>query len=109
MTSIPYIPAQEQPEHYLNAKFDIKSWLLPVDHKRIAVLYLISVTVFFIVGGLAAVLMRLELMTPAGDLVQALRVEQVAHHLPPAKSEIHNPKSEPLCFGISDFDFGKVY
>src|SRR5438067_8753796 len=71
MTSIPYIPAQEQPEHYLNARFDIKSWLLTVDHKRIAVLYMLSVTVFFIVGGVAAVMMRLELMTPAGDLVQA--------------------------------------
>src|SRR5438874_1100096 len=71
MTSIPYIPAQEQEEHYLNARFDIKSWLLTVDHKRIAVLYFLSVTVFFIVGGIAAVMMRLELMTPAGDLVQA--------------------------------------
>ena len=71
MTSIPYIPAQEQPEHYLNARFSIKSWLLTVDHKRIAVLYMLSVTVFFIVGGIAAVLMRLELLTPAGDLVQA--------------------------------------
>jgi cytochrome c oxidase subunit 1 len=71
MTSIPYIPAQEQPETYLNTRFDIKSWLLTVDHKRIAVLYMISVTVFFIVGGIAAVIMRLELMTPAGDLVQA--------------------------------------
>jgi cytochrome c oxidase subunit 1 len=71
MTSIPYIPAQEQPEHYLNERFDIKSWLLTVDHKRIAVLYMISVTFFFVIGGIAAVLMRLELMTPPGDLVQA--------------------------------------
>src|SRR3954468_14900677 len=71
MTSIPYIPAQEQPETYLNARFDIKSWLLTVDHKRIAVLYFLSVTLFFLIGGAAAVLMRLELMTPAGDLVQA--------------------------------------
>src|SRR5947209_1701698 len=60
-SSNPYIPAQEQPEHYLNNRFDIKSWLLTVDHKRIAVLYMISVTVFFVVGGIAAVLMRLEL------------------------------------------------
>jgi cytochrome c oxidase subunit 1 len=71
MTSIPYIPAQEQPEHYLNERFDIKSWLLTVDHKRIAVLYMITITFFFIIGGTAAVLMRIELMTPAGDLVQA--------------------------------------
>jgi cytochrome c oxidase subunit 1 len=71
MTSIPYIPAQEERENYLNARFDIKSWLLTVDHKRIAVLYMISITLFFVIGGMAAMLMRLELMTPQGDLVQA--------------------------------------
>src|SRR4051794_32922179 len=71
MTSIPYIPAEEHFEDYLNTRVTIKSWLLTVDHKRIAVLYMLTVTVFFIIGGTAAVMMRLELMTPAGDLVQA--------------------------------------
>ena len=71
MTSIPYIPAQEEPENYLNTRFDIKSWLLTLDHKRIAVLYMISITFFFFIGGFAAMLMRIELMTPPGDLVQA--------------------------------------
>jgi len=56
--------------HYLNADYGIKSWLLTIDHKRIAILYLISITVFFILGGLMAVGIRLELATPAGDLVQ---------------------------------------
>jgi len=41
------------------------------DHKRIAILYLISISFFFFVGGFFAVLMRLELMTPEGDLVQS--------------------------------------
>ena len=58
-------------EHYLNVEYGVKSWLLTTDHKRIAILYLISVTMFFFLGGLFAVLIRLELMTPAGDLVQA--------------------------------------
>ncbi len=57
--------------HYLNADYGIKSWLLTTDHKRIALLYLISVTFFFFVGGLFAVLVRLELLTPAGDMMQA--------------------------------------
>jgi len=57
--------------HYLNADYGIKSWLLTTDHKRIALLYLISVTFFFFVGGLFAVLVRLELLTPQGDLMQA--------------------------------------
>ncbi len=58
-------------EHYLNVEYGIKSWLLTLDHKRIALLYLGSVTFFFLIGGLMAVLIRLELVTPAGDLVQA--------------------------------------
>ncbi len=66
------IPKAVEPrEHYLNVSFGVKSWLLSTDHKRIAWLYLISVTLFFFIGGAAAVVFRLELMTPAGDLVQS--------------------------------------
>jgi cytochrome c oxidase subunit 1 len=56
-------------KHYLNASYGIKSWLLTVDHKRIALLYLGTITVMFFIGGAAAVLFRLELVTPQGDLV----------------------------------------
>ena len=58
-------------KNYLNESYGLKSWLLTVDHKRIAILYLISITVFFLVGGMFAGLIRLELMTPEGDLVEA--------------------------------------
>ena len=58
-------------ENYLNQEYGIKSWLLTVDHKRIALLYLLSITFFFFIGGFFALLIRLELLTPAGDLVQA--------------------------------------
>src|SRR5216117_792000 len=57
------------PHHYLNEGYGIKSWLLTRDHKRIALLYLAAVTFFFFVGGAFAVLIRLDLATPAGDLV----------------------------------------
>jgi cytochrome c oxidase subunit I len=56
--------------HYLNADYGIKSWLLTTDHKRIALLYLASITVMFIVGGAFAVVMRLHLIVPQGALVQ---------------------------------------
>jgi cytochrome c oxidase subunit 1 len=56
--------------HYMNVDYGIRSWLFTTDHKRIALLYLASVTFFFFLGGLMAVLIRLELITPAGDLVQ---------------------------------------
>ncbi len=58
-------------EHYLNVSYGIKSWLLTTDHKRIAWLYLLSVTFFFFVGAVFALLMRLQLLSPQGDLVQA--------------------------------------
>ena len=58
-------------EHYLNVNYSPTSWLLTTDHKRIALLYLLSITFFFFVGGAAATVLRLELMTPQGDLVQA--------------------------------------
>jgi len=54
---------------YLRAGHTLKSWLLTTDHKRIAILYLISITFFFFVGGVAAGLVRLDLLTPAGDLL----------------------------------------
>src|SRR5213592_5208659 len=57
------------PRHYLNDGYGIASWLFTRDHKRIALLYLAAVTLFFFVGGAFAVLIRLELATPAGDFV----------------------------------------
>jgi cytochrome c oxidase subunit 1 len=56
---------------YLDAPHGIASWLLTKDHKRIGILYLISVTVFFAVGGLFAAAIRTELLTPQGDFLTA--------------------------------------
>jgi cytochrome c oxidase subunit 1 len=66
-----HVPVGEKmpKEHYLNATYGIRSWLLTTDHKRIALLYLISVTFFFFVGGLFASLIRIHLLTPNGYLV----------------------------------------
>jgi cytochrome c oxidase subunit I len=56
--------------NYLNASYGIKSWLFTTDHKRIALLYLASITFMFFIGGAAAVLMRIHLIEPSGALVQ---------------------------------------
>ena len=58
-------------EHYLNVRYGLKSWLLTTDHKRIALLYLMSITAMFFVGGAFAVVMRLNLLTPEGQFVSA--------------------------------------
>jgi cytochrome c oxidase subunit 1 len=63
-------PAVER-ENYLNTDFGVKSWLLTTDHKRIAILYLLSITFMFFIGGFAATMIRLELLTPAGDLMSS--------------------------------------
>src|SRR5438270_8215136 len=64
-------PAVMPEEHYINADHSLKSWLLTVDHKRIAILYMLTITFFFFVGGFMATLVRLELLTPAGDLLES--------------------------------------
>src|SRR5215218_7105163 len=56
--------------NYLNNGYTVKSWLLTKDHKRIAIMYLISVSAFFFMGGLYAGAIRLELLTPASDLLE---------------------------------------
>ncbi len=64
--------ASTYPErNYLTDGTTVKSWLLTTDHKRIAILYMISITIFFFIGGAAATLMRMELLTPAGDLLRS--------------------------------------
>src|SRR5258708_18370059 len=60
------IPQPVERENYLNKKYGVWSWLLTTDHKRISLLYLISITFFFFIGGFFALLIRLELLTPAG-------------------------------------------
>src|SRR4026208_1217265 len=63
--------------NYLNAEYGLKSWLLTKDHKRIALLYLGSISFFFIIGGIYAMLIRLELLTPQGDLLQSTTYNKV--------------------------------
>jgi cytochrome c oxidase subunit I len=56
---------------YLTDGTTISSWLLTHDHKRIAVLYCLSITVFFFIGGAGAALIRVNLLTPQGALLDA--------------------------------------
>ncbi|MGL4420407.1 MAG: cytochrome c oxidase subunit I, partial [Gemmataceae bacterium] len=57
-------------EHYLNHDYGWLSWLLTVDHKRIGILYLVTVSIFFLFGGLAAGLVRVNLLTPTGAILE---------------------------------------
>ncbi len=56
-------------DNYLTAEIGVRSWLFTTDHKRIGILYLWTILIFFIIASVAAALMRIELLTPQGDLV----------------------------------------
>ena len=56
---------------YLNNGYSVTSWLCTLDHKRIAILYLISISIMFALGGLGAMLVRLHLLSPHGTLFRA--------------------------------------
>jgi cytochrome c oxidase subunit 1 len=64
-------PAGRSATDYLNDGYSVASWLLTRDHKRIAILYLISITAMFFLGGFFALLIRLNLLTPSGELMEA--------------------------------------
>ncbi len=59
------------PVHYLNHDKSIRSWLLTVDHKRIGLMYLVSVSLAFLIAGILAMFVRYELMAPGQDIMTA--------------------------------------
>lgn len=103
--------------HYLNADYNLWSWLLTTDHKRVAILYLIGITLFFFLGGAAAVLFRLELMTPHGDLVihetynklfTLHGIVMVFFYLIPAVPAVLGNFLVPMMVGARDLAFPKL-
>lgn len=69
ISQAPLPDTTEERVSYLNAGHGLRSWLLTTDHKRIALLYLASITFFFVIAAISAALMRLDLLTPKGDLL----------------------------------------
>jgi cytochrome c oxidase subunit 1 len=64
-------------KNYLNETKGIKSWLLTLDHKRIGILYMFSIMFFFFIGGVSALLIRLELIRPQEVIVGAETYNQL--------------------------------
>ena len=58
-------------DNYLTHERGLRSWLLTLDHKRIAVMYLVSILSAFLLGGVLALLMRTELLTPQRTIMGA--------------------------------------
>jgi cytochrome c oxidase subunit 1 len=102
---------------YLNSEYGLKSWLLTQDHKRIAILYLCTTSFFFVIGGTAASLIRLELLTPVGDLVASDTYNKlfsihgiimVFFFLVPVAPAVLGNFLIPLMIGAKDVAFPKI-
>jgi cytochrome c oxidase subunit 1 len=61
----------ERSTSYLTDGSTLRSWLLTTDHKRIAILYFATITIFFFIGGGAAALLRYNLIVPQGMIGSA--------------------------------------
>jgi cytochrome c oxidase subunit 1 len=103
--------------HYLNVQYGIRSWLLTTDHKRIGLLYLVTITVFFALGGLFAALIRMELLTPRGDMFQAETynklftmhgVAMIFFFLIPAVPAVLGNFLVPMMLGARDLAFPRI-
>jgi len=113
MTMAPQLPEK----HYLNETYGIRSWLLTTDHKRIALLYLFSVTLFFFIGGFFAMMIRLHLLTPSGYLLSADAynrmftmhgVAMIFFFLIPSIPAVLGNFLVPLMIGAKDLAFPRI-
>jgi cytochrome c oxidase subunit 1 len=107
----------ENRANYLNADYGIKSWLLTTDHKRIAILYLLSITMFFALGGFAAVLIRIHLLEPNGaifepgaynKLFSMHGIIMVFFFLIPSIPAVFGNFLVPMMIGARDLAFPKI-
>ena len=61
---------------YLRVRAGLASWLFTLDHKRIGVMYLVGILGAFLLGGIFALLIRTELLTPTRTVMSADRYNQ---------------------------------
>ena len=55
----------------IKPQYGVWSWITTIDHKRIGMLYGVSALIFFLMGGLEAMIIRLQLSAPNNDIVSA--------------------------------------
>ncbi|HLR33509.1 MAG TPA: cytochrome c oxidase subunit I [Fodinibius sp.] len=72
-----YEPESDPDQHYLNEETGLWAWMTTVDHKKIGIMFLCSITFFFFVAGVLALLVRTELWTPAKTFIEANTYNQL--------------------------------
>src|SRR6185295_6340899 len=107
----------EKTRNYLNVDYGALSWLLTKDHKRIGILYLFSITLLFMLGGFFATVMRIELLTPEGDILTSDTynkfftlhgIVMIFFFLIPAIPAILGNFLLPLMIGARDLAFPRI-
>jgi cytochrome c oxidase subunit I len=102
---------------YLTDGTTIKSWLLTVDHKRIGIMFLFWILIFFLVGGIYALLLRIELLTPGPTIMSAMQYNRsfTLHGLVmiflfmiPSIPAVFGNFMLPLMLGAKDVAFPKL-
>ena len=63
--------------NYINHEKGLWSWLTTLDHKRIGLLYMITVLTFFFIGGIFAMLIRAELFSPGATFMDGATYNQM--------------------------------
>jgi cytochrome c oxidase subunit I len=114
-------PAATLPEvprrHYLNAGTSLRSWLTTLDHKRIGVMYLATVLLTFLLGGLFAMALRVELLSPGPDVMDAATYNRfftlhglvmVFLFMVPAIPSVFGNFFLPLMLGAKDVAFPRL-
>ena len=105
------------PRNYLNAEAGAMSWLLTRDHKRIGIMYLVLTSVSFFLGGIFAMLVRIELLTPGPTIMNAMTynrmftlhgVVMIFLFMIPAIPGIFGNFFLPLMIGARDVAFPKL-
>ena len=66
---IPLVPENAVPLPSLKANNGLLSWVSSIDHKQIGIMYLIITLIYFLLGGIEALLIRVQLAHPGNDFL----------------------------------------
>ena len=69
MSRIPLVPEITEPLPSIRESEGLLAWVASIDHKQIGIMYLITTLFFFLVGGIEALLMRIQLVRPENDFI----------------------------------------
>jgi cytochrome c oxidase subunit 1 len=102
---------------YLRAASGIASWLTTIDHKRIAIMFLVATTLAMLLGGTFALLLRTKLLTPEPGFIEAITynrlftlhgVVMVFMFMVPAIPAVFGNFVLPMMLGAKDLAFPRL-